>query len=576
MGRLFGFIAFFIMTSVGPAFTQTEMKDYEGRWEGVFAGPDVFRFEVLLKPLENEEGDLTISNGQYVVRRIGKYQTGGMIAIELGDGLSFLGLAPDSKGMSAFITGGILKHHVQLQPLSDGSYRGTWSPLMTLRLSPLNFFLEVGNVEGENYTAFPFWGDQRFTGTFAGNFQKHEDQLNFQDFKTGMRFHGRLLPNAIQLDLSFAGSVFTTVEFRRSESEWQFGPEESSVNPGYVAPVDMSDGWQVGKLSPSGPAVKLLQQMSEKILSGDLPNIHAVLVAQNGQLLFERYFQGFKANTAHDQRSVAKSFGAAMVGIAMEEGLLKSPDQPIYEVLPPQYQYTKDEKKSGITLRHLLTMSSGLDAIDFGIQRNSAASEGNYQQTADWTKTILEAPMINDPGIRSNYGSANPHLLGVAVEFVTKEPLEIYMDRRLMSPLGIENYILQTDRVGRPYFGGGWYFTPRDMLKFGQLHLNQGRWSDKQVVTKEWSEAVLARHHRLDNANDKNEYGFLWWHRDYVIGDRVFASIEARGSGGQYIFVIPSLNLTAAITSGNFRNGKFMLPEELMQNYLLPAILVNR
>lgn len=218
-------------------------------------------------------------------------------------------------------------------------------------------------------------------------------------------------------------------------------------------------------------------------------------------------------------------------------------------------------------------MSSGLDAIDFGIDRPSAAAEDAYQSSPDWTKTVLAAPMLHPPATHAYYGSANPYLLGLVLDSVVAGPLEIFMDQQLFQPLGISNYIIQTDETGRPYFGGGMYLTPRQMLSFGQLYLNKGKWGSRRVLAKKWVERSFANYFSLENTNDKNGYGYLWWHHAYQVNGRTVPSVEARGAGGQYIFVLPSERAVVVITSGNFRNGKFQQPELILEKYILPFLL---
>ena len=217
-------------------------------------------------------------------------------------------------------------------------------------------------------------------------------------------------------------------------------------------------------------------------------------------------------------------------------------------------------------------MSSGLDAVDFGTNRKSLASEDNYQSTQDWTKTILEAPMINEPNTHANYGSANPYLLGVVMDSAVSEPLELFMDKNLFQKLGISNYIIQTDMAGRPYFGGGMYLTPRDMIKFGELYLKNGKWKKHQILSKDWINNSFKNYKVLENTPDKNGYGYLWWHNNYQINGELLKSIEARGAGGQYIFIIPSLETVVVITAGNYRNGKTQQPELILEKYILPYI----
>ena len=274
-------------------------------------------------------------------------------------------------------------------------------------------------------------------------------------------------------------------------------------------------------------------------------------------------------------RSASKALTSAFIGIAIDKGLLKNVHQHLYDFLPEKYNYTlrKDKRKKEITLHSLLTMSSGLDAIDFGTKRNSIASEDNYQNTSNWLKTVLEAPMINEPATHAYYGSANAFLLGIVLQSVVKEPVEYFMNDNLLKPLGISNYIIPSDDKGHPYFAGGMYLTPRSMLKFGQMYLNKGIWKGKRILPEKWIGKSIKKYFVLENTDDKSVFGYLLWHHTYNINGKKINSIEARGAGGQVIFMFPSLGIVAAITSGNFHNGRYWQPQEIMEDYILPAFL---
>jgi CubicO group peptidase (beta-lactamase class C family) len=317
-----------------------------------------------------------------------------------------------------------------------------------------------------------------------------------------------------------------------------------------------------------------LTEMESLITKDSLPNTHSVLISRNGTLVYENYFNGYNPNVPHDMRSSSKSISSAIVGIAKDKRLFQNVDQSIFDFLPILYQTQKDSLKAKIDLQSLLTMSSGLDAIDYGINANpkSPAVEDSYQKSKDWTQAVLSAPMLNNPNSKANYGSANPYLLGVAMDSVVSEPLELFMDTYLFQKLSISNYIIQTDLNGIPYFGGGMYLKPIDMLKFGELYLNKGKWDSKRILSKKWIESSFTNYRVLENTRDKNGYGYLWWHNTYQVNGKSIEAIEARGNGGQYIFVVPSLKVVVVITSGNYRNGKTQQPETIFKNYILPYL----
>ena len=111
------------------------------------------------------------------------------------------------------------------------------------------------------------------------------------------------------------------------------------------------------------------------------------------------------------------------------------------------------------------------------------------------------------------------------------------------------------------------------MLKFGQLYVSKGKWNGKKIVSKKWVEKSFKNYLELKNTKDKNGYGYLWWHNTYTINGKEIKSIEARGNGGQYIFVIPALKTVCVITAGNYRSTKTQQPECILENYILPSLL---
>ncbi len=178
--------------------------------------------------------------------------------------------------------------------------------------------------------------------------------------------------------------------------------------------------------------------------------------------------------------------------------------------------------------------------------------------------------MSFEPGARCQYGSANPFLLGVALSNSLDQPLNGYLHDRLFAPLGINNYTIPVDQANRPYFGGGTYLTSRDMLKFGELYRKGGVWKDQRILSQAWVDESFAQHTVLEGTKDNNPYGYLFWHHTYRVGDRAIKAVEARGAGGQYISIIPELDLVLVVTSGNYRNGRYWQTELIIEQYLLP------
>lgn len=528
-----------------------DMKEYTGNWQGELPNKNVFNLTVSIQKKTNENSQFVISNEHEIINKQFTFEN--KIQLSLNDNLTFTGIVNNEQSeINGFIKSGMLFYHIKLKK-EGNEFIGKWNILMIDNLKSQSLYLSVENGSKDDYQAYPIWGDDRFTGTWCDNFQKQNELISFTDFKTGLQFKGKLSEGEIHLGICLGTNMFTQVVLKKSTTDWIIG----------------------GFKSKNKTSILQLTQMEKFILNDSLPNTHSVLISKKGKIVYENYFDGYNENIPHDMRSASKSISSAVVGIAKDKSLFNNVEQSIFDFLPKKYQSHKDSLKTEIDIQSLLTMSSGIDAIDYGINANpkSSATEQNYQRTPDWIEAILTAPMIHKPNTKANYGSANPALLGVAMDSVVSGALELFIDKYLFQKLGISNYIIQTDLRDKPYFGGGMYLTPKDMLKFGELYLNKGKWNDKQVLSKKWIKKSFTNYLNLENTADKNGYGYLWWHHTYIINGKEVKSIEARGAGGQYIFIILKLKVVAVITSGNYRNRKSQQPEKILNNYILPLLM---
>ena len=540
-----------ILTMLSFSSYGQDMKDYTGNWQGELANKNVFNLTVSIQKKTHENSQFIISNEHEIINKQFTFEN--KIQLSLNDNLTFSGIVNNEQSeINGFIKSGMLFYHIKLKK-EGNEFIGKWNILMIDNLKSQSLYLSVENGSKDDYQAYPIWGDDRFTGTWCDNFQKQNKLISFTDFKTGLQFKGKLSEGEIQLGIYLGTNMFTQVVLKKSTTDWIIG----------------------GFKSKKKASILQLTEMEKFILNDSLPNTHSILISKKGKIVYENYFDGYNENIPHDMRSASKSISSAVVGIAKDKSLFNNVEQSIFDFLPKKYQSYKDSLKTEIDIQSLLTMSSGLDAIDYGINANpkSSATEQNYQRTPDWIEAILTAPMIHKPNTKANYGSANPALLGVAMDSVVSGPLELFIDKYLFQKLGISNYIIQTDLRDKPYFGGGMYLTPKDMLKFGELYLNKGKWNDKQVLSKKWIKKSFTNYLNLENTADKNGYGYLWWHHTYIINGKEVKSIEARGAGGQYIFIIPKLKVVAVISSGNYRNSKGQQPEKILEKHILPILM---
>lgn len=267
-----------------------------------------------------------------------------------------------------------------------------------------------------------------------------------------------------------------------------------------------------------------------------LPRIRSLLVSRRGDLILERYFHGARPTSHANIKSVAKSVISALTGIAIARGLVPGVDTPIAPYFPELSRAGVDPRKLKITIEDLLTMRSGL-------QSTSGRYYGAWVRSRNWVGYVLDRPLIAPPGERVEYSTGNTHLLSAILTKASGKTTWAFAQEALGKPLGITLARWTRDPQGI-YFGGNeMSMTPRQMVRFGELYANRGAAGGKQVVPASWVDASFVPRGR--SSISEQLYGYGWW-----IGTMADAPVYfAWGSGGQYIFVIPSLDLVVATTS---------------------------
>lgn len=198
--------------------------------------------------------------------------------------------------------------------------------------------------------------------------------------------------------------------------------------------------------------------------------------------------------------------------------------------------------KENITIRHLLTMSSGIDWPEFG-EWNCFAPMNYSKDIVDF---ILRRPMIHLPGKSMNYSSGDTHLLGEIIANVTNMSLEEFADQELFKPLNIREHSW-ISRDGHALAADGLRLKVSDLLKLAELYLGEGTWQGKRILTKEWvKESMVPRYLTYDNLGN---YGYQWWSREIDINNHVYRAFFALGYKGQFSVLIPDMRLSAAIVS---------------------------
>ena len=270
--------------------------------------------------------------------------------------------------------------------------------------------------------------------------------------------------------------------------------------------------------------------------------INSFLIVKNGYLVVEEYYNEYDENSQHNIYSCTKSIMSALIGIAVDNGHIKSVDEKVLDFFPEyEFKYT-DERKKEVTIEHLLTMTSGLK---FGELQIPYTSEGNpfiqMINSEDWIQFVLDKPVIHTPGTTFDYSSGSSHVLSAILQKATGTDSLSYAVNYLFGPLGISeaDIFWEIDPQGI-YVGGSWlHMRPRDMAKFGLLYLNKGKWNGNQIIPRKWVEKSTRS---LVHVEDYADYGYQWW----VESNTMYF---AEGYRGQFICVLKDLNVVVVLTA---------------------------
>lgn len=277
--------------------------------------------------------------------------------------------------------------------------------------------------------------------------------------------------------------------------------------------------------------------------AGDLPRLHSLLASWRGEVVLERYFNGARATRAANVKSVSKSIISALVGVAIDRGMVPGPETPIRTYFP-EIAKDKDARKQRITIEDLLTMRSGLEST-------SNRNYGAWVQSRNWVQHALAKPLFAEPGTEMEYSTGNTHLLSAILTKATGASTWQFAQDSLAKPLGFTLPRWPQDPQGIYFGGNDMLLTPRQMLSFGELYLRHGRISVKgsdpttQVVPRKWIERSFVP--RGVSPISGNQYGYGWWMRELAGHQSYFAW----GFGGQYIILVPDLDLVVVTTSAS-------------------------
>ena len=311
---------------------------------------------------------------------------------------------------------------------------------------------------------------------------------------------------------------------------------------------------------------EILGRMTTALRDGDYGEVHSLLIARNGVLVYEQYFRGATRDGLHQVYSVTKSVTSSLIGIAVAEGHIDGVETPLVDFFP-EYEFLVNEnpQKARITLEHVLNMRTGLQWNEWSTPYSSPDNPTtNLARSDDWMEFMLDLPMATEPGSAFTYNSGATMLLSGIIRNTTGRTTEEYAREKLFEPLGIGRYAWREGPDGITNTGWGLFLTPRDLARFGHLFLMKGLWGERRIVPPSWIDVLVEP---ASTFGDGTGYTYQWWLMPMPDGSYV---PYADGYGGQFIFVIPSLDMVVVSTATNFAASTNI--RGLLNEFVFPAV----
>lgn len=333
----------------------------------------------------------------------------------------------------------------------------------------------------------------------------------------------------------------------------------------YSKPVQLDNNFICSNLSDAGIDSTLIIKLINKILLNEIPNIHSLLIMKDNKLVLEEYFYNYSPNRLHRVHSVTKSFTSALLGIAIDRNFIADANEPIWKYFSDRNSTKWVNDRYDIQIAHLLSMSAGLDWKSLTIGESN--DDIDMYKTADYFGYLLNKDSKYNPGTNFCYNNGLSLMLGHVIEKSSGLPVDSFAKENLFKQLEINNFSWDIDdnRIART--DGGLKLRSRDMLTFGQLYINDGKWNNKQVISENWIQKSTKAKISLTD----HDYAFHWWIKDYSVNSTLFRTFYALGHGEQAIIIVPEQKLVFVMTAGNYLQSEHR-PFEILKDYILPSI----
>ena len=331
-----------------------------------------------------------------------------------------------------------------------------------------------------------------------------------------------------------------------------------------TAPTDLKDGILVGKLENKATILAFANEIAE----GKHGEIDSLLLVHKGKLLFESYYRRGRINYPHYQMSITKSYTAMAIGRAIQLGYLTMADldKPVVSFLKEIDRSKLVPGADAIALAEAMNMRSGIRLEEGKAQKlvkQPAALKGQGQIRA----YLENSAPIPKPPRAFKYQEADPSITMQVLEAVVPGGARSFIAKELLGKMGITNFAWENDVSGLPKAAAGCGLRSRDMLKWGVMILQKGKWQDEQLIPASF---VARATSPISLSYNKSYYGFFWWVEDPDIGGKAYHCMEGRGAGGQFIFMFPELDLVAVVTAHNKGMGTMLatVPQKIIPAFV--------
>lgn len=301
-------------------------------------------------------------------------------------------------------------------------------------------------------------------------------------------------------------------------------------------------------------------------------DFRGMVVIKDHQIAIEYFYNRTERSDINDIRSAGKSFTALLLGIAIEEGLVQDVDQDVYSFFSKEKYPTLHADLKKVKIKHLLDMSSGLDADSDDWK--TPGNAGQWMGKDEWVSYLLGIKLVREPGKKWVYADINSALIGAIIEETSGMSLNDFAKKKVFEPLGIHKYYWYTNPSNQTVASGTLFLSTLDFAKLGVLVANEGKWGQQQIIPEDYIEKIIAAKHfdLSEYWSLFDKYGMLWYKNQEVFNGKSIDYLWASGNGGNHLIIVPEKELVIALTSTAYGQRYMHTRSRAILNKLLNAL----